>query len=694
MSIFPNLKKFRDLVKSHVGSDLTEKSEPLLSKVLNRFDSILSNLGDQDEPIEAANRKVSTNWGQLLEDAVDFLQNNKGLLQDVQSQTLRIDEDIGILIDIAHTKVLKGGIDDNKYLMERVIQLAISLPDGSDIQTKLTGTLVKELWDSLQHPPLSYLGDEYEYRTADGSNNNPLYPKLGMAGTPYVKSVTPLTPGRPYPDPGEVFDKLLARQGPPKEHPNKISSMLFYMATIIIHDMFRTGDATERNPNPNYKISSTSSYLDLSPLYGNNVQEQEAVRTMKDGLLKPDTFSEHRLLGFPPGVSAFLIAFNRFHNYVAGELKRINEGGRFSPNPRLSKEDAEREVDKHLFNTARLVTCGLYINIILSDYLNTILNMNHAPDSNWALDPRKPYFETFDKGSSSLSTGNQVSVEFNLVYRWHPTVSARDEKWTQDFFQKLFPGQDVSKLSLPDFLKGLSNWRNEIMAQKPEARTFPGLERDSSGFFETEALAKLIAESTHDVSAAFGAHQVPVVLKLVTILGISQARSWHIGTLNELRKFMDLKPHESFEDINPDPKTQEAMKALYKEPDFVEMYPGLFFESAKKPLYPGSGLCGGFTMVRAVFSDAVASIRGDRFYTLDWTPATMTNWGFDVIKADKPQDKLARGGKMHHLLDIAFPGFYKDNSVWKLFPFTTPDEIKRIFEKQGVAGKYDFSSPL
>ncbi|KAK7230147.1 hypothetical protein V2G26_002317 [Clonostachys chloroleuca] len=461
MSIFPNLKKFRDLVKSHVGSDLTEKSEPLLSKVLNRFDSILSNLGDQDEPIEAANRKVSTNWGQLLEDAVDFLQNNKGLLQDVQSQTLRVDEDIGILIDIAHTKVLKGGIDDNKYLMERVIQLAISLPDGSDIQTKLTGTLVKELWDSLQHPPLSYLGDEHEYRTADGSNNNPLYPKLGMAGTPYVKSVTPLTLGRPYPDPGEVFDKLLARQGPPKEHPNKISSMLFYMATIIIHDLFRTGDDTKKDPNPNYNISSTSSYLDLSPLYGNNVQEQEAVRTMKDGLLKPDTFSEHRLLSFPPGVSAFLITFNRFHNYVAGELKRINEGERFSPNPRLSKEDAEREVDKRLFNTARLVTCGLYVNIILSDYVKTILNMNYAPASSWVLDPRRSFSEVFDKGSFPVSTGNQVSVEFNLIYRWHSTVSAKDEKWSQDFFQKLFPGQEVSKLPLKDFLTGLSKLRGK-----------------------------------------------------------------------------------------------------------------------------------------------------------------------------------------------------------------------------------------
>ena len=90
---------------------------------------------------------------------------------------------------------------------------------------------------------------------------------------------------------------------------------------------------------------------------------------MKDGLLKPDTFSEHRLLGFPPGVSALLITFNRFHNYVAAELKHINEGERFSPSPRLDTEEAEREVDKRLFNTARLyvfyVGAGLRSRLLL-----------------------------------------------------------------------------------------------------------------------------------------------------------------------------------------------------------------------------------------------------------------------------------------------------------------------------------------
>jgi hypothetical protein len=117
MSLFPNLKEFRDIVKSHVGSDSTEKSEPLLSKVLSRFDSVLSNLGDDDNTTKTAKREQSTNWGLLLKDTVEFLQSHKGLIQDVQSQTLRIDEDIRVLIDIAHTKAVKEGTDDNQYLV-------------------------------------------------------------------------------------------------------------------------------------------------------------------------------------------------------------------------------------------------------------------------------------------------------------------------------------------------------------------------------------------------------------------------------------------------------------------------------------------------------------------------------------------------------------------------------------------------
>jgi hypothetical protein len=191
-----------------------------------------------------------------------------------------------------------------------------------------------------------------------------------------------------------------------------------------------------------------SSYLDLAPLYGDNQVEQNAVRTFKDGLLKKDTFAERRLLGQPPGVCAMMIAFNRFHNYVVGELAEINERGRFSLRRGLKEGSPEYEEalstrDNDLFQTGRLITCGLYVNIILGDYLRTILNLNRNPTgSDWKLDPREDFSNVFDSEGTPRGIGNQVSAEFNLIYRWHSAVSANDQKWTEEQFYRIF-GKDA-----------------------------------------------------------------------------------------------------------------------------------------------------------------------------------------------------------------------------------------------------------
>lgn len=69
-------------------------------------------------------------------------------------------------------------------------------------------------------------------------------------------------------------------------------------------------------------MNTTSSYLDLAPLYGKNLDEQKLMRTFKDGLLKPDCFSSKRILGLPPGCGILLLMFNRFHNYIVTQLAR------------------------------------------------------------------------------------------------------------------------------------------------------------------------------------------------------------------------------------------------------------------------------------------------------------------------------------------------------------------------------------
>lgn len=54
--------------------------------------------------------------------------------------------------------------------LEHLIQLVASLPPGN-VQKSMTTSFISTLWDNLLHPPLSYLGSDLQYRSADGSNN-------------------------------------------------------------------------------------------------------------------------------------------------------------------------------------------------------------------------------------------------------------------------------------------------------------------------------------------------------------------------------------------------------------------------------------------------------------------------------------------------------------------------------------------
>ena len=199
------------------------------------------------------------------------------------------------------------------------------MSNDSETRSKLIETQVTSKYEKMLHPPLTYLGDAFQYRAADGKFNSVLHPHLGQAGAPYAKTVPSKThPLGALPDPGDIFDRLMAREEGGRKSKSGLSSMLIYHATIIIHDIFRTNEADKN-------ISDSSSYLDLSPLYG---YTEEMTRQIRDdkyklGLLKPDTFAEDRLVRQPPGVCIMLVMYNRYHNYAATQLRRINENGRF-----------------------------------------------------------------------------------------------------------------------------------------------------------------------------------------------------------------------------------------------------------------------------------------------------------------------------------------------------------------------------
>ncbi|KAH7090215.1 heme peroxidase [Paraphoma chrysanthemicola] len=601
-------------------------------------------------------------------------------------------ENIQDLLAVQKEKMSGAPTDDKTYLMEGLIRTAATLPDGSKTRDAVTHKFIQQLWNDLEHPPQSYLGAKYQYRSADGSNNSLIHPQLGAAGTPYARTVKPSqmqTPARP--DPGVVFDSIMTRKHA-ELHPNRISSMLFYLASIIIHDCFRTSHEDQ-------SVSMTSSYLDLSPLYGSNQAEQDMMRTKVDGKLKPDCFSEARLLFFPPGVGTMLIMFNRFHNYVVENLALINEQNRFpkpaaeAPKPSGDKEkddaankkweESKVKYDNDLFQTGRLITCGLYVNIILIDYVRTILDLNRT-DSNWQLNPRAEVKDL------PIGVGNQVSAEFNLVYRWHSTVSDRDEKWTQEMWEGLFgEGRDPKTVGKGEFLGRLGEVYKKTDPD-PSKRKFAGLERAKDGTLADQGLVDILVSSIEDCANSFGPNRVPAIFRAIEVLGIEQARAWNLGSLNEFRKYFHLEPHNTFEDITSDKYVQQQLKHLYDHPDKVEIYPGIVVEDAKQPMAPGSGLCPPYTVSRAVLSDAVALVRGDRFYTKDYNPRTLTNWGYRLVDHDTDIDN---GCVFYKLFLRAFPNHFKQNSVYAHYPLTIPSAMQEALKDLKKDKLYDFSKP-
>ncbi|KAI5837020.1 heme peroxidase [Morchella snyderi] len=644
--------------------------------------------------INASNRPLPNRYGNGTDRAEEAEQT--GIWTDIS--TLRkggfLLESVATLWQLVQQKRRGGPVDDKIMIMERVIQLTSRLPPTSKVRVSLTTQQVDQLWDSLQHPPLSYLGSEFHYRKPDGSNNNVMCPDLGKSGSPYARSVKPMTkmPAAP-PDPYLVFDSIFSRGKNDenyREHDNNVSSMLFYTASIIIHDLFRTNRA---DPN----ISDASSYLDLAPLYGNNKEDLDKMRTFVGGKIKPDSFSEKRLLAFPPGVSVLLIMFGRFHNYVAEQLLAINEGDRFTdkpgrPVPGKTQEqmeaDAKVKQDYELFQTARLVTCGLYINFILNDYLRTIVNLNRV-DTTWTLDPRFDPDKIYNPDGTPAGVGNMVSVEFNLVYRWHSCISKRDDAWTKEFYADLFPGKNPDDVDMKEFMMGVGQWESRIN-KDPGKRTFGGLTRQGDGSFRDDDLVKILTESIEDVAGAFGARNVPHVLRLVEVLGIEQCRKWRIASLNEFREFFALKPHKTFEDINPDPKVADTLRQLYDHPDYVELYPGLVAEADKKPMVPGVGIGPTYTISRAILSDAVTLVRADRFYTVDYTAGALTNWGLAEASSDV---NVLHGCVGYKLILKAFPNHFKRNSVYAMYPLTIPEENRRILTSMSKVDQFDFSRP-
>ncbi|KAF7430838.1 hypothetical protein PC9H_006552 [Pleurotus ostreatus] len=576
-------------------------------------------------------------------------------------------------------------LDDRKMLLEHALTFVSRWPEG-DFSTKLQAKIVQLLYNDLAHPAPTSIGNQYAWRTADGSYNNIQAPDMGKAGTPYSRSVqqTHPLPKNQLPDASLVFDTLLKREGFVK-HPAGLSSLFFSFAALVIHSVFRTS-------HQNVHINETSSYVDLSPLYGHNQAAQDLVRVRDGrGLLHPDVFAEDRLLLLPPAVCALLVLFSRNHNYVARKLLEINERGSWQDPSKLSPdrpEDQKKllEQEEEIFQIARLINCGWFATTVFSDYFSCILGLVRTGNT-WSLLPfgemRMDDHTTFERGR-----GNICSAEFNCLYRWHATTSEVDERWVKAISNKIFEGKPIEEVTPTDFKLAA----RKMMSAQPSITewTFGTIHRQADGSFRDEDLAQILQEATEHPAAAFRARGTPEVMRLHEIMGIEQNRAWGVCSLNDFRQYLGLKPYKTFLEWNSNPEIADAAEKLYGDIEYLELYVGLQAEEAK-PVMDGAGLCPGYTISRAILSDAIALTRGDRFYTYDYTPYNMTAWGFADCQRDP--NAFGFGSTLGRLFTRTLPRHYNNNSVYTFFPLMTPESMEKYLPDIGCQGDYDLARP-
>lgn len=580
----------------------------------------------------------------------------------------------------------KEGIDDRKMMLEHGLNMLSKMDPTSTLAEEGSNGAVKLLYNDLPHPASTYIGKEYQYRTADGSNNNVDVPDMGKANTPYSRSVQsahPLPPAT-MPDAGLLFDTLL-RRDEFKPHPAGLSSLMFAFAALVIHTVFQTS-------HTDVAINETSSYIDLAPLYGDIQEDQDKIRVRDGrGLLYPDVFAEDRLMLLPPACCVILVCFNRNHNFIAQRILEINERGWYvDPNSIPADDPKKHETllaqEEDIFQTARLCNIAWFGSIVFSDYFSSILGLVRQ-GSSWSLNPfgeiRNEDHTLFERGR-----GNVCSVEFNCLYRWHATTSAQDEKWVEGVFTNLFEGKPADDLTVKDFY----TVAKKIKESEPDIQhwTFGGMSRQENGFFKDEDLATYLHNATEHAAGSFGARHTPHIMRLHEIMGIEANRKWGVCNLNDFRKFLGLKPYDTFLEWNSNPEIADAAEKLYGDIQHLELYVGLQAEETK-PVMEGAGLCPGYTVSRAILSDAIALTRGDRFFTQDYTPFNMTAWGYSDCQRDP--NGAGFGSMLGRLFLRALPEHFTENSVYTWFPLMTPAAMKVNLENLGQLDKYNLSRP-
>lgn len=144
----------------------------------------------------------------------------------------------------------------------------------------------------------------------------------------------------------------------------------------------------------------------------------------------------------------------------------------------------------------------------------------HQYDTTFTLDPRI----AMSKGQKvSRGIGNQVTVEFNLLYRFHCAISKKDEEYVEDLMRETARKEkswDPKSMSLPQFLHMMGDaakYKQASESTKPWEQEF-GLKNQPqlnfkrntiTGLFNDEQMVDQLIQAMDDPICESSIRHVP-----------------------------------------------------------------------------------------------------------------------------------------------------------------------------------------